>query len=595
MHLFPPGKTSAQEKHRELARGQRQLPNLAIRSAFTIILLYGFLTLALITVTELGYLTGSMAVSIGVVFGVLQFVIGPWIMDVSLGWFYSMSWVQPHKLPEHLMAFIQRVCQEQGMKFPRVGIIEDGAPQAFTYGHHPNNARVVLSRGTMKLLNPDELEGVVAHEIGHARNWDMALMTVVNLVPLLFYYLYRGLTRWADRRDKGAPWYIIAGAYLLYVVSEYMVLWFSRTREFYADRFAGNVTRNPNALATALIKIAYGLAAQNTSVEAAGEEKDGLISLNLSGNAPKPLEKVASGKSKKTQKREVMGAGALATLSIFDRNTAVSMVVSSANQFTTGADSGLDPVHVKKAMQWDMWNPWARWYELHSTHPLTARRLEYLSDQAAALGQRPAIVFDSVKPESYWDEFIVDFLLLSAPIVGALVGLAYALWQDGPWQWSRLGLAISLFGMGLLFKNFFRYRRGQFPRRTVADLLGEVKVSPVRPVLATVKGKIVGRGVPGLIFSEDFVLRDETGIIFLDYQQPLAIWNMVFGLLRSGTYHSAEVRATGWFRRAPTPYFEILHLEKLDGKEPRTCYTSYASMALGAILLFGGVVFGMWQ
>jgi len=594
MNLFQSGKTSTHEKHRELATGQRRLPNLAIRSAFTIVLLYGLLTLVLITITELGYITGDVAVGIGLVFGVLQFALGPWLMDVSLGWFYTMSWVKPQKLPDHLFSFMQRVCQEQGMKFPRVGIIEDGAPQAFTYGHHPNNARVVLSRGTIKLLQPEELEAVVAHELGHARNWDMALMTVANLVPLLLYYVYRGLTRWSGKRDRGAPWYIIAGAYLLYIVSEYTVLWFSRTREFYADRFSGNVTRNPNALATALVKIAYGLAAQNTMVDTATEDKDNLISLNLSGNAPKPLEKVQSGKPQKKERREVIGAGALATLSIFDQKTAVNMVVSSANQFTTGANSGLDPLRVKKAMQWDMWNPWARWYEMHSTHPLTARRLEYLADQAAALGQTPAIVFDNIRPQSYWDEFVMDLFLLAAPYLGAAFGLSYALWQGGVWQWQRLGFAISLFGLGLLLKNLFRYRRGEFPRRTVAELLGEVKVSPVRPVLASLNGKIVGRGVPGLIFSEDFVLRDTTGIIFLDFNQPLAIWNKLFGLLKAGTYQSAEVRVTGWFRRAPTPYFEILRMEKADGRESRTCYSSYASFAFAIVMLVGGLVWGAW-
>src|SRR5262249_6267530 len=148
--------------------------------------------------------------------------------------------------------------------------------------------------------------------------------------------------------------------------------------------------------------------------------------LNLSGHEPKSLEKVSSSKSKK-EKREIAGAGALAALSIFDRNSAVSMVLSSANQFTTGANSTLDPGRVKSAMQWDMWNPWARWYELHSTHPLTARRLEYLADQAAALGQQPAIVFNLVKPESYWDEFFVDLLILAAPVLGAAFGLGYVL------------------------------------------------------------------------------------------------------------------------------------------------------------------------
>ena len=67
--------------------------------------------------------------------------------------------------------------------------------------------------------------------------------------------------------------------------------------------------------------------------------------------------------------------------------------------------------HIKGAMQWDLWNPWAGWYELNSTHPLVAKRLNYLGDQAAHLGQEPLFVFDRVKPESYWDDFFVDLFV----------------------------------------------------------------------------------------------------------------------------------------------------------------------------------------
>ena len=119
------------------------------------------------------------------------------------------------------------------MRFPWVGIIRDGAPQAFTYGHHPGNARVVISRGLMELLTDEEVEAVVAHELGHAHNWDMALMTLANLVPLLLYYLYRvGLQFSGGRNNKGGGYTIAVavGAYVLYVVSEYLFLWFSGTR-----------------------------------------------------------------------------------------------------------------------------------------------------------------------------------------------------------------------------------------------------------------------------------------------------------------------------------------------------------------------------
>src|SRR5262249_43238858 len=131
----------------------------------------------------------GLALTIGVVFALFQFTLGPWLMDLSLRWVYSFSWLRPEQLPEHLREFVKRVCAEQRMKFPSFGLIHDGAPAAFTYGHHPGNARVVISQGLLDLLQPEEVEAVVAHELGHARNWDMALMTVANLVPFLLYYL----------------------------------------------------------------------------------------------------------------------------------------------------------------------------------------------------------------------------------------------------------------------------------------------------------------------------------------------------------------------------------------------------------------------
>ena len=95
----------------------------------------------------------------------------------------------------------------------------------------------------------------------------------------------------------------------------------------------------------------------------------------------------------------------------------------------------------------------------------------------------------------------------------------------GEWRWSLIGLPIGLLGAGALLKNLFAYRGKIFEHRTVATLMGQVKVSPVRPIPCTMQGKIIGKGVPGLIWSEDFVVQDPTGILFLDYKQPLArLW-----------------------------------------------------------------------
>ncbi len=563
----PQAQAQAHERKQLLAAGLLALPNLFLRSALTLALLYGLLGLVLLTVVQFGYLGPGVAIGIAVAFAVLQFVLGPWIMDLCLYFLYTMRWVRTEQLPAHLSRFIQRVCDEQGMRFPTVGIIDDGAPQAFTYGHHPGNARVVISRGLLELLTPEEVEAVVAHELGHARNWDMALMTLANLVPLLAYFLYRAalsLGR-ADDKYRLPTWAVAVGAYVVYIVSEYIVLWFSRTREYNADRFAGSVTGNPNALASALVKIAYGLAAQET----AGRESE----------AGKEKEK------KEKKQPALAGAGALGALNIFDRQGAVSMVMSASG---AGGSTAVDPERVKSAMQWDLWNPWASLYELHSTHPLVAKRLLYLSDQAAALGQEPYTTFDRAKPQSYWAGFFADLAVLALPYLGLAAGLTVLLavgLGTGVWQWAWLALAVALLGLGGLVRTRRVYRGRLFEHRTVASLLGHVQVSPVRPVPATVTGTIIGKGVPGLVWSEDFVVRDATGILFLDYNQPLGLWNWLFGLLRAGRYQGKEVRVQGWFRRGPTPYLEVYHLEVVDGSEPaRTCYSYHVNFIACAVL-----------
>ncbi len=579
----PEAHERARDRLRDVAAGMLALPNLFLRSFLLLVLLYGMVGLVLITLVEFGQLNATVALVLGLVIVALQFLLGPWIMDLTLNWFYRFSWVKPDQLPEHLREFVQRVCDENKMKFPSFGIIHDGAPQAFTYGHHPGNARVVLSEGIFNLLEPAEVEAVVAHELGHARNWDMALMTLANMVPLVLYYVYFLATRFGGRdRGKDYTFAIGLGAYVLYVVSEYMVLWFSRTREYYADRFAGRVTNNPNALASALVKIAYGLAAaQGRAANAEGKE----------------------GKKKKKQKEEdkFQPAGALRALNIFDRTAAVGLVMASS------VGRGTDPRHpdvenIKSAMQWDLWNPWAKWYELNSTHPLVANRLLYLTDQAAHQGQEPLVIFDRRKPESYWDDFFVDVFMMLLPSLGLLLGLGgtAAVWLvllGGAAGHAALvtwlagsGIAVALAGVGSLVKTNFVYRRDFFPHLSVAALLHKVKVSAVRPVPATLTGSIIGKGVPGLVWSEDFVLQDRTGILFLDYRQPLALWDFFFGLLRAGKYQGKEVRVSGWFRRSPVPYLELNRIEVLDDSlPPRNCYSRLARVAAGVVLVVLGI------
>ena len=231
-------------------------------------------------------------------------------------------------------------------------------------------------------------------------------MTVVQLVPLLLYFLYRTAMQLGGRgKDGGYRVAVAVGAYVLYIVSEYIVLWFSRCREYYADRFAGQRhgqpgTRWPRPWSRSAT--AWRPAARHTADAAEEAEVDK--------------------KGKKKKKAEpVFGIDAIGAMGIFDRKGGRgdgrqlgfgrirALGVSTA---TATIAPSVSKENLKSAMQWDLWNPWATFYELNSTHPLIAHRLQYLSDQGAAMGQEPYIVFDRRKPESYWDDFAVDVLVI---------------------------------------------------------------------------------------------------------------------------------------------------------------------------------------
>ena len=550
----------AQTDPQKITTPPRRLPNLGLRATMTVVSLYALLTLVLVLCVEFAKLPPSWALIIGVSIAVLQFLLGPWLMDLSLNWFYKMDWVPLHQLSPHLERFIRVTCSAKGMKIPRFGIVDDGGPNAFTYGHTPNNARIVVTRGLFNLLDESEVEGVVAHEIGHAKNWDMFLMTVVQLVPLILYYVYRTLIQiksGSSKNNKGSGYVALVAivSYILYIVCEYIVLWFSRTREYYADRFAGELTKSPNSLASALVKIAYGLAGQEG-------KKD-------------------TEKTKRTSQLDAVGA-----IGIFDSKMASSFALSAyaVDKPSSEVRDLSQRSNILGAMKWDLWNPWAKYFELHSTHPLVANRMNHLGNLAQAMGQEPFIRFSLRKPESYWDEFCMDIMIMFLPFVAGagLIGAAFFAQTD--WLY---GVAFAVSGFLMLFKVGFSYPSEVFPEMSVSSLLKKVKVSGVRGVPCRVKGKVVGKGVAGLIWSEDFVLQDESGIIFLDYRQPLRIWEFFFGLMRAQDLQDAEVEIKGWYRRSPVPYIELKTL-RTEGTS-RECYVYTFKTITAYLMLIGGL------
>ena len=137
---------------------------------------------------------------IGLTFGIvlLQYLFGPLIVN----WIYHIEWMpydQFQKTYPYLADVVDKVIAVREIKIPRMGIIPDRNPNAFTFGWTKNSARIVITQGILEYLNEEEQQAVVAHELGHVVHNDFILMTLVFAVPLLLLTI----ARWAYYSSKG--------------------------------------------------------------------------------------------------------------------------------------------------------------------------------------------------------------------------------------------------------------------------------------------------------------------------------------------------------------------------------------------------------
>jgi len=491
---------------------------------------------------------------IAIVFAValvgLQYLIGPWLIE----WLLDIRWEEDGaQLPARNREFIERLCHERGLRVPRIGVIESGTPNAFTFGHVPGNARVVVTTGLLEVLTPEESNAVLAHEIGHVEHWDFVVMTIAALAPLLLYQIY------VFTRSNNNTRVVAYTAYLCYLLSQYIVLSLNRTREYFADHYSAKVTGAPDALASALVKIAYGM------VKADGEAREALRSKERQAEA----------------RRAQRIAGTVAVMGISNLRSGAALALG-----------GADPAAAAAVMRWDLVNPWARLYELSSTHPLTALRVRALNQDATAMHQ--SIQYPLPEDRSIqWGRFPVEALLWAMPWLSAAA--LFALVRRPEW-FTVLdhGLAINIakpllliwIGIAWILRISYRYR-GRFEDAAVGSLLEDVEVSEMRPRAVRLKGKILGRGVPGAFWSPDLVLRDPTGILYILYRQSIPFARLMFALTEAENYIGREVEIEGWFRRGLTPYIEMSRLTGQDGTAHRA-YSRWVQYGIASLAVAAG-------
>lgn len=162
-----------------------------------------------------------------------------------------------------LFKTVENLCIASGLPMPKVYIIEDTAPNAFATGRNPKHASICFTTGILEKLDRLELEGVAAHELSHVGNYDTRLMSIVSILVgtvalLADMYFRASWFRGDNDNDHGNAIFMVLAivmAILAPIIATLIQLAISRKREFLADASGALLTRNPDSLASALVKI----------------------------------------------------------------------------------------------------------------------------------------------------------------------------------------------------------------------------------------------------------------------------------------------------------------------------------------------------
>jgi heat shock protein HtpX len=232
--------------------------SLKLRLFLATVLLFGILYLIIMLISShFGFGGPGIFAVLGIIVVFIQYMIGPKMVEMMM----HVNYVSEQEAP-NLHAMVEELAMKAGIKKPRVGIAEINVPNAFAFGRSKGDARICVTRGILKLLDKEELEAVLGHEMSHVKHNDMAVMTLISVVPLICYYIFIS-TLFSGRNNNGGGAIVGIAALGAYLLGQLLVLFVSRTREYYADQGSIELGGKPHKLASALYKLVYGSATAN--------------------------------------------------------------------------------------------------------------------------------------------------------------------------------------------------------------------------------------------------------------------------------------------------------------------------------------------
>lgn len=227
--------------------------SILLTSALVFGVLAGLMGVILLYVGVSGEIGIILWLFISFFFIFIQWLIGPWLIKLMSG----AKEIKEEEAPE-IHRMLSEISQKAGIKKPKLYFVNRNDPNAFAFGRTQGSAGVALHKGLIEMLTKEELKAVIAHEVGHIKHRDVSIMTIASSLPTILYYLV--IIFGGNNNKNNSILQVIMvfiGGLIAQFIGVLLVMWLSRTREYYADEFAAEVTGNPLALITALSKITY--------------------------------------------------------------------------------------------------------------------------------------------------------------------------------------------------------------------------------------------------------------------------------------------------------------------------------------------------
>jgi len=210
------------------------------------------------------YLGGSQGLVIAFVFAAVMNFGAYWFSDKMVLSMYRAQPADEAQAPE-LYGIVHNLVTRAGLPMPRLYILPSDSPNAFATGRSPQHAAVAVTQGLLRMMRPEELEGVLAHELGHVKNRDTLISTVAATLAGVVMML-ANMLRWAaifggiqrDERDGGGIIQLLVMTIVAPLAAMVIQLAISRSREYQADSTGAHLAGNPLGLAAALEKLERG-------------------------------------------------------------------------------------------------------------------------------------------------------------------------------------------------------------------------------------------------------------------------------------------------------------------------------------------------